>query len=45
MQPEHVERAIQLSRDKYCSVWSTFRQDVELEVGYSIVALAPAPTS
>jgi putative redox protein len=36
MQPEHVERAIQLSREKYCSVWSTFRQDIELEVGYTI---------
>jgi len=36
MQPEHVERAIQLSRDKYCSVWSTFRQDIGLEVGYVI---------
>jgi len=36
MLPEHVERAIQLSRDKYCSVWSTFRQDIELEVGFTI---------
>jgi putative redox protein len=36
MLPEHVERAIQLSRDKYCSVWSTFRPDIELETGYTI---------
>lgn len=36
MLPEHVERAIQLSRDKYCSVWNTFRQDIELEVGFTI---------
>jgi len=36
MLPEHVERAIQLSREKYCSVWNTFRQDVELEVGFTI---------
>jgi len=36
MQPEHVERALQLSREKYCSVWNTFRQDIELEVGYTI---------
>jgi putative redox protein len=36
MRPEHVDRAIQLSRDKYCSVWSTFRPDIELEVGYAI---------
>jgi putative redox protein len=36
MLPEHVERAIQLSRDKYCSVWNTLRPDVELETGYTI---------
>ena len=36
MLPEHVERAIQLSRDKYCSVWATFRQDIELTVDYTI---------
>jgi putative redox protein len=34
--PEHVERAIQLSRDKYCSVWNSLRQDIELEVGFTI---------
>lgn len=29
--PEHaVERAIQLSRDKYCSVWHSLREDVSL---------------
>jgi putative redox protein len=38
MEPEHVERAIQLSREKYCSVWATFRQDTELEVGFTIEA-------
>jgi putative redox protein len=38
MLPEHVERAIQLSRDKYCSVWASFRQDIELEVGFTIEA-------
>ncbi len=36
MQPEHVERAIDLSREKYCSVWNTFRQDIELIVGFTI---------
>jgi putative redox protein len=36
MRPEHVERALALSREKYCSVWNTFRQDIELEVAYSI---------
>jgi putative redox protein len=27
---EAIERAIQLSRDKYCSVWHSLRQDIEL---------------
>jgi uncharacterized OsmC-like protein len=36
MKPEHVDRAIQLSREKYCSVWTSLRQDIELEVGYEI---------
>jgi putative redox protein len=36
MLPEHVDRAIQLSRDKYCSVWHTFRPDIELQTGYTI---------
>jgi putative redox protein len=26
-----IERAIQLSRDKYCSVWHSLRQDIVLE--------------
>ena len=38
MRPEHVERAIDLSREKYCSVWNTFRQDIELIVGFTIEA-------
>jgi len=36
MRPEHVERAIDLSREKYCSVWNTFRRDIELIVGFTI---------
>jgi putative redox protein len=36
VRPEHVERAIDLSREKYCSVWNTFRQDTELIVGFTI---------
>ena len=30
--PEAVDRAIQLSRDKYCSVWHSMRQDIEFTV-------------
>jgi putative redox protein len=33
---EVVERAIQLSRDKYCSVWHSMRQDIELTVSHSV---------
>ena len=34
--PEVIERAIQLSRDKYCSVWHSMRQDIQFEVSYTI---------
>lgn len=32
-----VERAIALSRDKYCSVWHSLRQDIELATAFEIV--------
>jgi uncharacterized OsmC-like protein len=31
-----VERAIDLSRTKYCSVWNTIRPDVELRTSFSV---------
>jgi putative redox protein len=31
-----VERAIQLSKDKYCSVWHSMRQDIELAVTFKV---------
>jgi putative redox protein len=31
-----IERAIQLSREKYCSVWHSMRQDIELDVSFSV---------
>ena len=35
--PAHaVERAIQLSRDKYCSVWHTMRPDTELHTSFEV---------
>ncbi len=34
--PEAVERAIALSRDKYCSVWHSLRQDIDLQVTFGI---------
>jgi putative redox protein len=37
--PAHaVERAIQLSRDKYCSVWHSLRQDTPLETTFEVHA-------
>lgn len=38
--PHAVERAIQLSRDKYCSVWLSLRQDIDLVTSFEV---APAP--
>jgi len=35
--PSHVvERAIELSRTKYCSVWNTIREDVRLTTAFTI---------
>ena len=33
-----VERAIALSRDKYCSVWHSLREDIELTTSFDITA-------
>ena len=35
---EAVDRAIQLSREKYCSVWHSMRQDIEFTVSADINA-------
>jgi putative redox protein len=35
---EAVERAIQLSRDRYCSVWHSLRQDIAFTTTFEIVA-------
>jgi putative redox protein len=32
-----VERAIALSRDKYCSVWHSLRSDIELTTAFDLV--------
>ena len=36
--PDKVERAIALSRENYCSVWHSMRQDIELTVTHEITA-------
>lgn len=39
--PDHaVERAIQLSRDKYCSVWHSLRQDIDLVTSFEVAPAA-----
>jgi len=35
--PEHaIQRAIDLSREKYCSVWHSLRQDIALETTFEV---------
>jgi putative redox protein len=31
-----IDRALQLSRDKYCSVWQTLRQDIPFATTYEV---------
>ena len=33
---DRIERAIQLSRDKYCSVWHSMREDIELKTSFEV---------
>jgi len=33
---EQVQRAVDLSRDKYCSVWHSLRQDIDLVVTFQV---------
>lgn len=37
--PAHaIERAIELSHDKYCSVWHSMRQDIAFTTSYEVVS-------
>jgi putative redox protein len=39
--PDHVvQRAIDLSRDKYCSVWHSLRRDIELITTFEVTPAA-----
>jgi putative redox protein len=42
--PRVVERAIQMSRDKYCSVWHTIRPDVPLTTSFTLTAVQAEST-
>ena len=33
---DKVARAIELSKEKYCSVWHSMREDIELDVTYTV---------
>jgi putative redox protein len=35
---DKVERAIQLSREKYCSVWHSMRHDIPFDVTYQVIS-------
>lgn len=37
--PHAIQRAIDLSRDKYCSVWHSLRQDIQFDTSFEV---APA---
>jgi putative redox protein len=42
---DRVQRAIDLSREKYCSVWHSMRPDIELTTSFEVVpSLAPTAT-
>jgi uncharacterized OsmC-like protein len=36
-----VQRAIDLSREKYCSVWHSLRQDIDMTTAFDVVPSAP----
>jgi putative redox protein len=39
--PDHaIQRAIDLSREKYCSVWHSLRQDITLDTTYEVAPAA-----
>jgi putative redox protein len=35
---DKIERAIELSREKYCSVWHSMRDDIDLKITYQVVS-------
>jgi putative redox protein len=38
--PDRVERAIELSRERYCSVWHSLRPDIDFRTSFEIVPRA-----
>jgi putative redox protein len=42
---DRAERAIQLSRERYCSVWHSLRQDIELTTSFEVMSKTPTAPS
>jgi putative redox protein len=40
--PDKIERAIALSREKYCSVWHSLRQDIEFTTSFQVMPPDPS---
>jgi putative redox protein len=38
--PDRVERALELSRERYCSVWHSLRSDIDFRTSFDV---APGP--
>jgi putative redox protein len=36
--PDRVERALQLSRERYCSVWHSLQPDIEFHTSFEVLA-------
>jgi putative redox protein len=36
--PDQIERAIQLSKEKYCSVWHSLRSDIDFETSVRVTS-------
>ena len=42
---DRAERAIQLSRERYCSVWHSLRRDIELTTSFEVMTETPTAPS
>ncbi len=42
---DRAERAIQLSRERYCSVWHSLRRDIELTTSFEVMRETPTAPS
>jgi putative redox protein len=40
--PDRIERAIELSRERYCSVWHSLRPDIAFQTSYEVLPDARA---